>query len=113
VESPPAPKCAATRGGDNERNSAGDRLGVDGKRYPGQVLEGASRPRSARACRLSLESLAGITLLTILQLRDVAKGVHYLHSQGIVHGNLAAVRLQWSELQLPGYSLQCLPSSTS
>ena len=36
---------------------------------------------------------SSLTMTRLLQLRDVAKGLDYMHNQGIVHGDLKGVRL--------------------
>jgi len=45
-----------------------------------------------------------LTIMYLLQLRDVTKGLIYMHDEGIIHGNLKGVRFR-ACCQLPAYHL--------
>jgi len=45
-----------------------------------------------------------LTIARLLQLRDAAKGLIYMHDQGIIHGGLKGVRFR-SPCHPPAYTL--------
>ena len=95
VEIPSASECPTANGGDNVRESVRDGIGLDGEWKHPRIRQGTSRCRPARACRFSVQVLATLAPLTTAkpQLAGVAKGLIYIHSQGMIHGDLKGVRL--------------------
>jgi hypothetical protein len=94
MENPSASECTAADRSDDDRDPVRNDIGVDGGWKHQRFREGASRRRPTRTCGFSIRGLAALSLLTILQLEGVARGLIYIHSQGMIHGDLKGVRCQ-------------------
>ena len=96
MEVPSASKCPAANWGNNVGESVRDGIRLDDEWKHPRIRQGTSRCRPARACGFSVKSLtasAPLTPVKKLQLAGVAKGLIYIHNQGMIHGDLKGVRL--------------------
>ena len=93
VETPSASKCPATSGSNDVGESVRDGIGLDDEWEHPRICQDTSRCRPAWACKFSVWGLATTDGGKKLQLAGVAKGLIYIHSQGMIHGNLKGVRL--------------------
>ena len=95
MEDPPPSKRIAVAGRGNDRESVCDGIEVDGEWQHQRVSEGGGRRRPIRTGILSLQDPDlhfPLIILRFAQLRDVTRGLIYMHDQGIIHGDLKGVR---------------------
>ena len=93
VETPLASECPAASGSNDVGESVRDGIGLDDEWEHPRIRQDTSRCRPAWACKFSVWGLATTDGGKKLQLAGVAKGLIYIHSQGMIHGNLKGVRL--------------------
>jgi len=57
--------------------------------------------RLGLVCFFFRSGLSSLTITRLLQLRDVTRGLIFVHDQGIIHGNLEGVRVRTTVTPLP------------
>ena len=96
MEHPPSSKCPTPGRGDDLKEPVCDDIRLDDEWKHLRLCKGTSgcKPDQARRClplnsfRLHLVDNDGT-----LQLEGVAKGLIYIHDQGMIHADLKGVRL--------------------
>jgi hypothetical protein len=96
VENPSASKCPAADWSDNDRGSVCNDIRVDGEWEHQRLREDAPGCKPVGAGKFLIRNLTTLAsrLLMIgylIQLRDVTRGLIYIHSQGMIHGDLKGV----------------------
>jgi hypothetical protein len=96
MENPSASECPAADWSDNGQGSVCNDIRVDGQWEHQRLREDAPGCKPVGAGRFfirNLTTLASRSLMIgyLLQLGDVAKGLIYIHSQGMIHGDLKGV----------------------
>ena len=107
MEGAPAPKHPTTDRSDNVRDQVRNGIRLDGEWKYQRLCEGMPGCKPVRAGRFLIQSLAVFTsslliISSLLQLEGVARGLMYIHSQGMIHGDLKGVRFLygWSHSRL-------------
>jgi len=96
VERPSPSERATAAGSDDGRESVRDDIGMDGKWEHHRICKITCGCGSTEACAYFVYKFhyhSSLTAVCLPQLRDVARGLVYMHGQGIVHGDLKGVRI--------------------
>ena len=102
VEKPPSSKRAPVSGCADDEQPSCNGIRMDGQWQYKSVHQGQSRRKPVRACGASLVFLAASSTDDDLrQLKDVTRGLIYMHSQGMIHGDLKGVRFRSLVMVLP------------
>ena len=93
MEDPPAPERPTADRSDGVREPVRNGIGLDGKRKHQRVREGAPGCQPVGTGRLCVQSLSTFANgWATHQLGDVTRGLIYIHSRGMVHGDIKGVR---------------------
>ena len=94
VESPPASEYPAADRGYDVRGSVCDDIRLDGERKHQRLREGTPgcQPVGTGGFFTQILTVFGSNSLMFIQLVGVARGLIYIHSQGMIHGDLKGVR---------------------
>ena len=99
MEGSSPPECTAASWSDNDKQPICNGIRMDDQREYQRIHQVACRGRSVRTCRHSV-SAADINFLMIAwppQLQGVARGLIYMHGEGMIHGDLKGVGLRASQ----------------
>ena len=95
LENSTTSECLATDRGDDIRDSVCNDIGLDGKRKHLRLREGTPRCEPIGTGRLFAQSrhlrFKWVDDRWLIQLGGVARGLIYIHSQGMIHGDLKGV----------------------
>jgi hypothetical protein len=97
MENPSASECPTADRSDDVRGSFRNDIRVDDEWEHQRLREDAPGCKPVGAGKLFVRNLTifasrSLTVGYLIQLGDVARGLIYIHSQGMIHGDLKGVR---------------------
>ena len=91
VERSSPSKCTAAVGGHDGKFPVRDGIRVDGEWQYQRVYQGTQGSESVRACKV-FHLWTTAVADDPWQLKDIARGLIYIHGQAMIHGDLKGVR---------------------
>ena len=99
MEGSSSPERSTAVGGNNDEQPIRNGIRMDDQREYQRIHQVARGGRSVRACRhlVSAADLNSLMIAWSQQLQGIARGLIYMHGEGMIHGDLKGVGLRASQ----------------